>query len=717
MKEAFLKHVDEFKDLLAKSPEADKEAMKQDFTQFLLNFSKKERPFIGLVFQLEDKYPYFILRKNIARLLTPVPYEEKKDALAIATEHGAFTRTFNDHSSPVDWLQNVLKLITRGDGTVQIKQEGKIAFIQINANVLPIHYAAHAFLASLSSETPGVLDNPEIKESIFKVDLAKARKARYDHQQLQSCGAWLEKQGFKVNTGYKECGNELFVNVKSVENRNDTAVRFQCGISLKVAEKLLTYNDYPAVFPATIQVEAEGKQRSQLEFYFKDAQLKGANGEEKTFILDEFGVKTKKCNISQQQALQLLPYIQRLDMLSRRQNLPLTALSDEDEVGKTQRNIRYQSLKLLKETNLRSHVNTLAWRPNNESAMPAQSYLEVESLNTPTGLSRAGSRYFSETEFEQKFEKYVNETYILGPEAFKLLFKTPLSALSSGVNNLQVALRANENLSKTEKEACLTKLEKAPETALISYHQDFKPNTSSSRHDLPEYFLALAQIIAPQLMKSDCIDNVRVQELKKVAVKDLANRLDEIRSFFEKHTSYYFVKQLAGVITNLMDTPQLPEEAIPTILAEFGVGESSLKFYKMKGMELFNRYHIKFDALLLAYDVCINRGILLDFKNEKNNRNQWVFNPHDDCFAHDILTGVRRALEFQVYAVYKPEGWGVTNGTQNYNTQSHSSQENGKTTYTAGSDTFFAKRNPINTSTSNTYTGSSIPNFSYSSGG
>ncbi len=636
----------------------------------------------------------------------------------VRLREGACSEPGPVHDAPdtIKWLNKMLtKLVTSAENErFTIHEIGSNVTVTVKGP-LPLHYAARSFLMNMApSEKPlPVIVNPETTESVFVIDGQKIKKAKTQQQAIDFTKMWLESQGFIVSTGSKSCEMELWVNVRPFETRDDIACRGQCGISLAVAEKIATFTDTRCIFPTTVQVEARGSLRDQLEFYYREAQLIGADGQPKQFILNELGQKTDYSNISLGQAQHLWPYFQRLEMLAKRINVRCASLNNEAAVREAQEQIR--SITLDAQEKMLS-----VYRYRNASSASLVSYLTYESVSRPStavsiasssivgmfasrGASSIASGRWNEVEYERAFETMVNKLLIPGPEAYKLILNAG-SELATGVRSVENVLKTQSGggaraLALTDgsdfRSAVAREVDvvrrtpTSSTTALVGYNPEFARRHSqlAGRPSIAEYFVHLAQKDASDLFTSPLSDAAtarRCAELERLGRTDLYNRLDELRDFYAKHSPYYFIKQMAGTLVLLLENPATSEEAIAEILLRFGVKEADLAKYHVRDTQLFNRYQIKFDALALALTACLSNGVVLNLSHVAEWRHPWVFNPQQGDIAKTPDT-FRVAMEWHLNKVFLV-GWGVgSSSSSSYSTYTSSGSRADSALHTAGS--------------------------------
>lgn len=630
----------------------------------------------------------------------------------VSRSEGSHSGARPDAPITIQWLNKMLtKLVTSAETeSFSINQNGSEVTVTIKGP-LPLHYAARSFLMSMAPDAKPlpVLVNPETTDSVFAIDAKKIEKAKADQQAVDFTRMWLDGQGFKVATGSKHCADELWVNVRPVEARDDRSCREECGVSLAVADKIATFTETRCIFPTTVQVEAGGRARDQLEFYYKEAKLTGADKQPKQFILDELGQKTNRSNISLGQAQSIWPYFQRLDMLATRFKVRCATLNDEAAVKTAQEGIRGNSLKaqeeLLKgfkykrsETSSSSSYLALeaAARPSSSVSSVASS---LAGMFASRGASSSDTRGLSEIEYERAFESMVNQLLILGPEAYRLILKADCE-LATGVRSVERVLNSQSGggarpLALTDggdfrgavaREVALVR-RTPPATALVGYNPEFARRFAQApgRPSIAEYYFVMGQEIAPDLFTSPVGDKEpRLSELKRLGSSDLRGRLEpELRDFYDKHSPYYFIKQLAGTLNSLLENPATSEEAIAEILLKFGVKEADLDQYKVRGMPLFNRYQIKFDALALALTACLTNGVVLNLRHMAENNHPWVFNPQSRNTATSA-SSMRTAIEWQLDRVFNV-GWSAGTARElSFNSYTTSGQGTGGALHTAG---------------------------------
>lgn len=698
-----------------------REAIQEDFQQLLRNASEKRALPSASEADFGRGSPYIPLRRELTRFLSEKDFPAH-EIMPIATPFLNATVTMEDPRDEDDtmeteggaeealvvrigslslraeiqflrsMLDKMISLVStdeeasaqchprRGqDQQVQVLLEGP----------LPLHYSAHSFLAPLAPEgtqPPILSDIRETTITTFTVDITKLKHAMEQQRSLNFCKKWLEQQGYTVRTGQKDC-RELFIRETAVRGGNDRETQETRGITLEAARHLETLSGI-VVFLDTIQVTADNStMRSQLELYYTETKLIGADGKPKQFILNAAGKKTSQSNISLRQAATLWLHFQRLAMLGQRCGVGIAALNNESIVVGLQQSIRARQLTALKTMSTSSRSQAFS----HESE---RGYLAIEAkLAAPTALTSrtsgasatlftaaagaglAGGPGLSELEFEKQLEEFINSTFVIGPAA---LLKSTASTFSAGVKAIQGDERASSSLIKATQSsttAASTGGRRPIEDYFLLLAQEI--DASSSR-TASVYERLLPERAAPVLSADD------VLELKTSAYGRLVSNLEEIRIFFKEHSPYYFVKVLAQRLNLLMESRDLSEESIAHILTLFGVSPGELERYKLKDLGVFNRFHIQFDALSLALLAAQEHKILFNLRQMRIQMHPWIHDPQHHSYASNP-DNFFTALEWKICLRFKL-GWGVTQRSVDRSLTSHRDEStSGRSTHTAGS--------------------------------
>jgi hypothetical protein len=617
----------------------------------------------------------------------PMKVEEKRDFVTATTD------CLNSHPADSDsaktqktgsllWLELVLDqlVVASGQGgEVNITLSEKNEVVVNITGDLAVQYSARQFLASFypNPKDAPVITRPDPSQTItytFNQNIVKA--ARREHHQLVLLKELLATQGYTIEIpGKKDCQTQLFVDAKAIDERDENKTIEQWGITLDVADAL---KNHPGnvVFPFTAHLTVKKEaQREQFKQYFTQVGILNFDKTApKQFILNDMGEESLECNISLPNAKALWDYFLRLDTMAATQELAAESIRGEDQLAKLQQQTRSKALRSINEI-----VN-----PKGGSPYSADFFEQ-----TPT-FGIAGE--YSEDAYQETFEKLVNQSCVRGPAAFHLMMDKPSNYSSLAVTTGRLAA-AIETANRTENDEKSVSFAEAYQQEVTSgnmpcvAYAEFKDGFDKPfANTLSEYLVGLGQQITPKLLPNTPLTGDRIQTLKDKSKGDLSQKLQAIETFFNVHSPYFFVKTIADKIETLLDSPNVTEEAIEKILTEYGV--TDLEQYKIKGMSVFNIYHIKFSLLEIAFNACIKNGILFSLDAIKSNPEgrAWVTNPSTGCTIHQNRDWVN-ATEWNLNKVY-PIGW--VSGKREIDTTASryarqgSASDTAKSTYVAG---------------------------------
>jgi hypothetical protein len=610
--------------------------------------------------------------------------EDKQDFLAVTNAYLA-SHPLNDSAqikktSTLLWLDSVLEQLVAASGkggevSVSLPEKNKVV-VKVTGD-LAVQYSARQFLSSFYSNPKDapVITIPQPSQTTiytFNEDILKA--ARREHHQLILLKELLATQGYEVEVpGKKDCRTQLFVDAKAVEECDEAKTIEQWGINLSVAEALKN-SPGNAVFPFTAHLTVKNEaQRAQFKEYFTQVGILNFDKTgAKQFILNDMGEESFECNISLPNAKVLWDYFLRLDTMAATQKIPAEKIHGEDQLARLQRQTRSEALRALNE-----RIST-----KEDKLSTSYSFFGQASAFTIAGE-------YAEDAYHDAFEKLVNQHCVRGPAAFHLMMNEPanFSSLAVATNHLTAALGT---INRAENDGQDVSFEQAyqeeiaigqkPCAAYAQYKEGFdKPFANK----LGEYLVGLGQQITPKLLPQSPLTAERIQILKGKSKEDLHYKIADIENFFNVHSPYFFVKTVADKIEALLDSPDVTEEAIEQILTEYGV--TDLEQYKIKGMAVFNTYHIKFSLLEIAFNACLQNGILFPFDALKSNPegHAWVTNLNTRRTISQNSEWIN-AVEWNLNGVY-PIGWVPGNREIDTTASRYAQQGNdGRSTYVGG---------------------------------
>ena len=537
-------------------------------------------------------------------------------------------------AGPYPWLQMILTqmLSKSGSGTGQVTMSvcstyGEQIQVTISGD-LATQYSARQFLASFYADktlAPVVTDVTADQQITYQLDRDMVYSARDEYQKLVLFKELMLQQDYEIEIpGKKNCQTELFVHAKAVENRNESQVIQQWGITLQVALALEENGVGDVVFPFAAHLKARDvAHREQFKQYFKEAGVCNFDKTQlKTFICDEFGRESLECNISLSNAEVLWTYFLRLDALANKLNSKANVIPSESEWVKAQAQIRQEQL------------------------------LHLISLASASGETVPWE--CNEDTYAELFEKFVNKFFIRCPEAFRLMMRRPEKPSSLAL----VADNLGKTLNQGHSEAAFGDRYGKQSESYPSVSESYAYCNESERgrsfsYKLGEYLVAVGQMFSSQLTDGLSISSAKFESLRQNARLDLRDYLEVIEQCLSEHSAYFFVKTVAEKIDQLLNNPYATEEAIELILTEHGVKD--IDQYKIHGMSVFNHYKIKFDILTIALNACLEKRVLLSFHQLKQQKSPWITNQNSSREISKI-EDFTSMLEWNLNTAF-PIGW------------------------------------------------------------
>ncbi len=561
----------------------------------------------------------------------------------------------NTPGAPLNqWLKKLLSPICveydgditlkESNGQLQLVASGDIDF-KMSIFAMLSAYDGHQGQSNMWKEP--------IEDVILSLDKKELRYAQENEFMLKSVASWLNSQGYDVRPGSKPCAT-LYTKAKAVKEKNGREVLKEFRISLAVAEAVTKH-------PGTVKLSLDFSIRTysdhlmhQLEGMYKFASLKSVDSEtgnvnEKQFVVETRGPGEEHLsNISISNAVALWPQFQRLDMVARLTQRLCSDMTDKDEITTIENQLRNMHLAALKkmvdnyqpipirQTVESSMSNRRLLTDNNTTTtmVPKLSEKVTEAIRSATGylcitdgttrgamanLEAASqlairnnnsaidtrARTKTDKEFKEELQELLNKDLVYGPVAFKLLHKTrnPYASTLAQMES-SIAASGTSASSSSSSSSLMLNSSQAPSTALtvptqvlVSYATSYA-SSYSHRVPLELYWIAVGDKMVAQLGS----DAARAAQylIENMDDNTVGDRLEEMRSFLNIHTAYYLVSQVADqFIKNINDG--LSDEMITKLLVEIlGVSQNNLSFYKVAGMDRYNRYHLVFDMYALV---------------------------------------------------------------------------------------------------------------------